>query len=88
MKYQLSLATIFCFVLHINAQDSTAIYKKRVLESTEIDFLTSYYSQDGNNAAVSGGLGTEKLTDFAPTIIVSIPMNDDDVLIVDAAGSA
>lgn len=65
-------------------QDSTLVYKKRVLESTEVDFLSSYYSQDGNNAAVTGGIGTEKLTDFTPTIVVTMPMNDDDVLTVDA----
>jgi hypothetical protein len=43
--------------------DSTQVYKKRVLESTEIDFLTSYYTQEGQNAAVTGGIGTEELTD-------------------------
>ena len=70
------------------AQDSTSTYKKRVLESTEVDLLTSYYSQDGDNAAVSGGIGTEKLTDFTPTIVVAIPLNDDDVLTIDAGVSA
>ena len=70
------------------AQDSTSTYKKRVLESTEVDLLTSYYSQDGDNAAVSGGIGTEKLTDFRPTIVVAIPLNDDDVLTIDAGVSA
>lgn len=70
------------------AKDSTSIYKKRVLETTEIDFLTSYYSQDGENAAVSGGIGTEELTDFTAAIIVSIPLNDDDVLTIDAGVSA
>ncbi|MCF4102528.1 DUF3570 domain-containing protein [Gillisia sp. M10.2A] len=69
-------------------QDSTLIYKKRVLESTEVDFLTSYYSQDGDNAAVSGGIGTEELTDFTPTFVVSIPLNADDVLSIDAGVSA
>ncbi len=70
------------------AQDSTKVYKKRVLETTEVDFLTSYYSQDGDNAAVSGGLGTEDLTDFTGTFVVSIPLNDDDVLTIDAGVSA
>ena len=70
------------------SQDSDTIYKKRVLESTEIDFLTSYYSQDGANAAVTGGIGTEELTDFTPTIIISMPLNDDDVLTIDAGISA
>lgn len=70
------------------AQDSTSTYKKRVLETTEVDFLMSYYTQEGSNAAVSGGLGTEELTDIAPTIIVSMPLNDDDVLTVDFGISA
>ncbi len=65
-------------------QDSTEVYKKRVLETTEVDFLTSYYSQDGDNASVTGGIGTEKLTDLTPTIIVSMPLNADDVLTIDA----
>lgn len=69
-------------------EDKKSTYKKRVLESTEIDFLTSYYSQDGDNAAVTGGIGTEKLTDFTPTITIAIPLNDDDVLTIDAGISA
>jgi len=69
-------------------QDSTLVYKKRVLETTEVDFLTSYYGQDGKNAAVTGGIGTEKLTDITAAIVVSIPMNEDDVLTVDAGFSA
>ena len=54
------------------AQDSTKVYKKRVLESVEVDFLSSYYTQDGDNAAVSGGIGTEELTDVTGTFVVSI----------------
>ena len=61
---------LFCYFLIglLSAQgqtqnsDSTTVYKKRVLESIEIDILSSYYWQDGNNAAVSGGIGTEGST--------------------------
>ncbi|MHA7844087.1 MAG: DUF3570 domain-containing protein [Winogradskyella sp.] len=70
------------------SQDSTNVYKKRVLETTEIDFLSSYYTQDGDNAAVSGGTGTEELTDATATFVVSIPLNADDVLTIDAGVSA
>ncbi len=70
------------------SQDSTSVYKKRVLETTEIDILSSYYSQDGDNAAVSGGIGTEELTDATATFVVAIPLNDDDVLTIDAGVSA
>jgi hypothetical protein len=71
-----------------SATDSIATYKKRVLETTEVDFLSSYYSQDGNNAAVSGGIGSEELTDATAAFVVSIPMNDDDILTIDASVSA
>ncbi len=30
-----------------------------------MNFVSSYYNQDGNNSAVTGGIGTEKLVDFA-----------------------
>ncbi|WP_456440133.1 DUF3570 domain-containing protein [Psychroserpens sp.] len=90
MKNILTILIVLCS-LHLSnaqAQDSTSTYKKRVLETTEVDFLSSYYSQDGDNAAVSGGIGTEELTDITAAFIVSIPMNDDDVLTIDAGVSA
>jgi hypothetical protein len=74
--------------LRTQKRDSVQQYKKRVLDATEVDFITSYYTQDGDNAAVSGGIGSEKLTDFTPTFVVSMPLNDDDVLTIDAGVSA
>lgn len=41
----------------------------------EIDFLSSYYEQDGNNGAVTGGVGTEQLTDFANIVVINIPLD-------------
>ncbi|WP_298481090.1 DUF3570 domain-containing protein [uncultured Maribacter sp.] len=90
-KYILLVAFFLMFVVgqsQTNSQDSVNTYKKRVLESTEIDFLSSYYAQDGDNAAVTGGIGTEELTDVTGTVIVAIPLNDDDVLTIDAGISA
>ena len=46
-------------------------YKKEV----EASFLSSYYNQDGDNAAVTGGIGTEELTDFSNIITVNIPLD-------------
>jgi len=88
MKNLIVIIILFSFGRIAAQQDSTTVYKKRVLETTEVDFLTSYYSQDGNNASVTGGIGTEELTDLTGTIVVSMPMNDDDVLTVDAGISA
>ena len=89
MKYLLSLLLIGS-VLAVSAQDDNGSgeYKKRVLEHTEIDFLLNYYEQDGENAAVTGGHGTEELTDVSPTIVVAVPLNDDDVLTINANISA
>tara|TARA_B110000503_G_scaffold143727_1_gene247685 strand:+ start:1191 stop:2564 length:1374 start_codon:yes stop_codon:yes gene_type:complete len=84
----LSLIALLISQITIAQSDTTDVYKKRVLASNEIDFMYSYYTQDGNKAAVSGGIGTEKLTDAVPTIIIAIPINDDDVLTIDAAVSA
>lgn len=47
--------------------DSTA-YKSTKLKLDEINLVSSYYKQDGNNAAVTGGLGSEELTDISNTI--------------------
>ncbi len=69
-------------------QDTTRIFKKKVLESTEVDLLMSYYQQDGDHAAVTGGIGTEKLTNLTPTLVVAIPLNEDDVLTIDGEVSA
>jgi len=69
-------------------QDSTVSYKKRVLESTEIDMLLSYYKQDGQHSAVSGGIGSEKLTDIVSNLVVNIPLNEDDVLTIDTGISS
>lgn len=69
-------------------KDTTVVFKKRVLESTEVDFMFSYYDQDGVHSSVSGGIGSEKLDDLATNIIVAMPLNDDDVLTVDLGLSA
>lgn len=63
--------------------DSITTFKKRVLENTEVDFLLSYYKQEGTHSPVGGGIGSEKLTDIASNIVVAVPLNDDDVLTFD-----
>jgi hypothetical protein len=91
MKNILLLLCLFSITFSFSqeqSQDSSKVYKKRVLEKIEVDFLTSYYSQDGDNAAVTGGIGTEEMTDLATDIVVSIPLNDDDVLTISAEVSA
>jgi hypothetical protein len=51
------------------AADSTA-YKPQKLKLDEINLVSSYYRQDGDNAAVTGGIGSQKLTDISNSIDV------------------
>jgi len=40
-------------------------YNPRKLHIDEINLVSSYYSQNGNHSAVTGGIGTEKVTDIS-----------------------
>lgn len=65
-------------LLHSYSQmtvDSTS-FKSRTLQLEEINLVSSYYHQDGNNSAVTGGIGTEKLTDLANVIDVTLTRYD------------
>lgn len=48
--------------------DSTQTFGKKSLTFEEVNLVSSYYQQDGNHSAITGGEGTEKLTDFANVI--------------------
>jgi hypothetical protein len=52
-------------------EDSTKVK----LDDIEISFLGSYYEQDGNHSPVTGGIGTEQLTNIAPTFSINIPID-------------
>ena len=86
MRKILSILVLLA-VLPVYAQESEG-FKKKVLEKAEVDFLMSYYTQDGANSSVGGGIGTEELWDVTPTIIISMPLNIDDVLTIDVGLSA
>ncbi len=68
---KISLALLLSVYQFFNAfgqmshADSVAAYMKKDLSPDEVNFVSSYYNQDGNNSAVTGGIGTEKLVDFA-----------------------
>jgi hypothetical protein len=74
-----------------NAQEaevSEQVFKKRALETTELSLLTSFYTQEGKNASVTGGIGSEQLDDYATDIIISIPIKEDGVLNINGTISA
>jgi len=72
-KLYLNIVMLYMGLLSAQAQTSSTVtsdtssYQSRRLKVDEINLVSSYYSQNGNNSAVTGGIGTEKLTDFANT---------------------
>jgi hypothetical protein len=69
MKRNFILAgTIVLLSMMAKAQKSDSVFKKENVKKTEIEFLYNHYIQDGNNSAVTGGIGTEQLTVVAPQL--------------------
>ncbi|WP_158799187.1 DUF3570 domain-containing protein [Pedobacter sp. L105] len=73
-KLFLHIALLYLGILSTHAQtkpqttpSDTTNYHSRKLQVDEINFVSAYYHQDGDHSAVTGGIGTEKLTDFANT---------------------
>lgn len=54
------------------AKADSSKYQSRKLKVDEINLVSAYYHQNGNNSAVTGGIGTEKLSDFANTIDIQM----------------
>jgi hypothetical protein len=59
--------------LHIEAQSNYQMTGNK--DVIDANFLSSYYHQDGNNSAVQGGLGEERLFDIANVLIVNVPLD-------------
>lgn len=72
MKKKLVLIGTLAFTFlrsHAQVKDST--FKRKDVKKTDIELLYNHYVQDGNNSAVTGGIGTEKLIVYAPAIKVT-----------------
>jgi len=74
-KLYLGVLAMYLGILASHAQapktlpvtDSSS-YQSRKLKVDEVNMVSAYYHQDGDHSAVTGGNGTENLTDFANTI--------------------
>jgi hypothetical protein len=67
-KICLTLVGIYLLFISAFAQRSRfpdTVYTPKPLKIDEINLVSSYYSQDGNHSAVTGGIGTEQLTDLS-----------------------
>lgn len=78
MKRILLTAAGILALIQVQSQttiDSTA-YKSRKLKIEEINLVSSYYKQDGENAAVTGGIGSQRLTDIANVFDIKLTKYD------------
>ncbi len=59
------------------AQDERPYEKSLLFDTTKInvDFLFGYYEQEGNHSVVTGGIGTEQLTDQDYKVVVRVPVD-------------
>lgn len=65
------------------ASDTTNTFRIEQLTESDASILFSYYEQDGANAAVTGGRGTEQLTDFTSKIIVNLALDEKNTISFD-----
>jgi len=79
-KIPLSILIFYASILasfsQAPAQNDSSQYEERKLKVEEVNFVSGYYQQDGNHSAVTGGIGTEKLTDIANTIDLKLSKVD------------
>src|SRR3954466_2574116 len=70
------IALILNTLAAFSQQSDSSQYTSRKLKLDEVNLVSSYYHQDGNNSAVTGGSGTEKLTDFSNTLDLKLLRSD------------
>ena len=51
-------------------QKTDTAYQKKKLSKTDIQIVYSHYLQRGNHSAITGGIGTEKMTVFSPDLTI------------------
>lgn len=58
------------------SQDKKKIFR---IGEIEVDFLSSYYEQDGDHSAIWAGKGNQFLTDKVASLTLNIPVNDTNI---------
>jgi hypothetical protein len=62
------LYLMFLSAFSQQSKDDTTTYKNKKLRLDEVNLVSGYYNQNGNHSAVTGGIGTQKLSDVSNTI--------------------
>jgi len=82
LKYLSFITLLMTLPFSGESQTLDSTLEKMQLLNTDIALVLSYYSQDGDHSAVTGGIGTEKLTVFATSAAVGIDLDTNDRLLV------
>lgn len=69
------LAITFGFFGKSKAQEKDSLYEARKLKIDEINFVSGYYTQEGNHSSIGGGKGDEALTNISNSIQVRLLKN-------------
>ncbi|MEO7989607.1 MAG: DUF3570 domain-containing protein [Chryseolinea sp.] len=71
MKKHYVLIGLLAASLTSAGQRLDSAYKKQVLSKTDVQVMFSYYTQDNDHSAVTGGIGTESLQVYSPQIFIN-----------------
>jgi hypothetical protein len=76
-RFFLTALGMACLLKSFSQQNTdTTGFGSRKLKIDEINLVSSYYGQTGDHAAVTGGLGTQKLTDIANVFDIKLVRYD------------
>lgn len=88
MQKTLILIAAILLSYEIFSQSDTSSYSVEEFKEITTDILIGYYEQDGNNSAVTGGEGTEKLNATMPTIVINVPLKNGHTVSLDLGADA
>ena len=67
-KLSLTVIGLYMMFLHAFSQNSrpdTVVYESKPLKLEEVNLVSSYYKQEGQHSAVTGGIGDEHVVDLS-----------------------
>ena len=74
------LATSFI----VKAQQQDSVFIKQSVKSTQYEYLFSYYQQDGDHSAITGGTGTEELKVFINKLNITHTIDSFNTILIEA----
>lgn len=70
MKKRYLIISLFAASLSVHGQKQDALYSKKQLSKTDVQLLFSFYTQNNDHSAVTGGIGTEDLQVYTSQVAI------------------